>query len=126
MTDPVLPQSLHARGQFFYAALSVMLLNNPNGPVPELLYFMNPDQVLTFISMFEGTTIRVPTLKEFGEDLQIALAAYYRFNQGLTPQATQDRLRLTDAKWKALAKRLDRWCEAMRDEVQMDPQAVLS
>jgi hypothetical protein len=122
---PIIPNSIADRSQFFYTALSMLMARQQNSVMPELLYFMSPDQVLTFIATYEGSTVRVPTMKEIGEDLMTALAAYYLYGQKLTEQATQDKLKLTDAKWRVILNRLVRWKEHMAKEAGVDVEELV-
>lgn len=93
--------------------------------MPEALYFLNPDQVMTFIATYEGSTIRVPTIKEFGEDLMAALAAYFLYNQKLTEQATQDKLKLSNAKWRIIHNRILKWREHVLVETGVDVENLI-
>ena len=126
MSDVHIPRSIHDRSQYFYAALSVLMSRQQNSIMPESLYFLSPDQILTFVATYEGQTIRVPTVKEFGEDLMVALAAYYIYNQKVTPQAAQAKLNLTDARWRVIMNKLARWQEYVQDETAMDPTRLVA
>ena len=125
MESPNIPRSIHDRSQYFYTALSVLMSRQQNSIMPEVLYFLNPDQLLTFVATYEGQTIRVPTIKELGEDLFVALAAYYIYNQKITPQAAQAKLKLTDAKWRVVMNKLGKWQEFVKDETAMDPAKLV-
>lgn len=59
-----------------YIALS-LLCSNQNSLVPEILYLLNPDQIISFIKIFGGETLRIPTPSEFGRDMTAALACYH-------------------------------------------------
>lgn len=128
MTDdtpfPEIPSSITNRSEFFYTAMSMLMARQQNSVMPELLYFMSPDQVLTFIATYEGTTVRVPTMKEVGEDLTTALAAYYLYRQKWTEQATQDKLKLSDAKWRVILNRLHRWRDYMAKEAGVNVEKL--
>jgi hypothetical protein len=64
-----------------YMALS-LLCSNQNSLVPEILYILSADQVINFIKVFGGETIRIPTAVEFGRDLTTALACYHTIVEG--------------------------------------------
>lgn len=125
MSVPSLPTAIHERSQFFYTALTVFLSRQNNGIMPEALYFMEPDQLLTFVQTFGGTTVRVPTMKEFGEDLLVSLALFHHHTRGLTWQAVQDKMDIPDGKWKVIMTKAEKWHAFMKDELQMDPAQLV-
>jgi hypothetical protein len=59
-----------------YMALSI-LCSNQNSLVPEILYILSPKQIIEFIKVFGGETLRVPTPGEFGRDMMASLACYH-------------------------------------------------
>jgi hypothetical protein len=59
-----------------YLALSV-LCSSQNSLIPELLYLFSPKQLVDFIRIYGGETLTIPTPKEFGRDLMVALASYH-------------------------------------------------
>ena len=64
-----------------YLALSI-LCSDQNSLVPELLYLLSPRQVIDFIKVYGGETIRVPTSEEFSKDLMVALCCYHVIVEG--------------------------------------------
>src|ERR671917_1923562 len=64
-----------------YIALSI-LCSRQNSLVPELLYILSPQQITTFIKVFSGQTLRIPTADEFSRDLMASLAAYHIVVEG--------------------------------------------
>src|SRR4051812_49340667 len=64
-----------------YIALS-LLCSRQNSLVPELLYILSPQQITTFIKVFSGETLRIPTVDEFSRDLMASLAAYHILVEG--------------------------------------------
>src|SRR3954452_22223306 len=71
MNDELDPNSSVA-----YIALSI-LCSRQSSLVPELLYIFSPQQITTFIKVFSGETLRIPTVDEFSRDLMASLAVYY-------------------------------------------------
>jgi hypothetical protein len=59
-----------------YMALSVLCMSQ-DSLVPEILYMLSPEQVINFIRVFGGETLRIPTSEEFNKDLMVALACYH-------------------------------------------------
>ena len=64
-----------------YIALSV-LCSRQSSLIPELLYILSPQQITTFIKVFSGETLRIPTVDEFSRDLMTSLAAYHIVVEG--------------------------------------------
>ena len=61
-----------------YIALSI-LCSFQNSLVPEILYLMSPKQIIDFIKVFGGETIKVPPAEEFSRELLAGLACYHIF-----------------------------------------------
>src|SRR3954465_8181920 len=76
MNDELDPNSSIA-----YIALSV-LCSRQSSLVPELLYILSPQQITTFIKVFSGETLRIPTVDQFSRDLMTSLAAYHIVVEG--------------------------------------------
>src|SRR5215208_3920209 len=64
-----------------YIALS-LLCSRQSSLVPELLYILSPQQITTFIKVFSGETLRIPTVDQFSRDLMASLAAYHIVVEG--------------------------------------------
>src|SRR3954453_1597899 len=64
-----------------YIALS-LLCSRQSSLIPELLYVLSPQQITTFIKVFSGEKLRIPTVDEFGRDLMASLAAYHIVVEG--------------------------------------------
>src|SRR3954468_2596342 len=76
MNDELDPNSSIA-----YIALS-LLCSRQSSLIPELLYILSPQQITTFIKVFSGETLRIPTVDEFSRDLMASLAAYHIVVEG--------------------------------------------
>src|SRR4051794_17009923 len=66
-----------------YIALS-LLCSRQNSLIPELLYILSPQQITTFIKVFSGEKLRIPTVDEFSRDLMASLAAYHIVVEGMS------------------------------------------
>ena len=64
-----------------YIALS-LLCSRQSSLIPELLYIFSPQQITTFIKVFSGETLRIPTVDEFSRDLMTSLAVYHVIVEG--------------------------------------------
>ncbi len=64
-----------------YISLS-LLCSRQSSLIPELLYILSPQQITTFIKVFSGETLRIPTIDEFSRDLLASLAAYHIVVEG--------------------------------------------
>ena len=110
--NEIVEEDLGDRGEFIYSSLSFLLHDNPNSPIPEICYFMSPDQIVTFIKVFEGRSIKVPTLKQFAESMHCALAGYLRISQGYTWPAIEKRLEglsLNTRDFNRIKKKVEQW-----------------
>jgi len=117
---PHLPADLHERAEFFATALSVFLSRNDKAILPEVLYFLNPDQVLTLINTFGGTSVKIPTMKEFGEDLITTLVIFYHEVRGMSYDEIQRRLDIPQARWEAVMRKTEVWKEFVKDELVLN------
>jgi hypothetical protein len=54
-----------------------LLCSQQNSLVPEILYLLSPKQIIDFIKVYGGETLRIPTTQEFNRDLTTALACYH-------------------------------------------------
>lgn len=45
--------------------------------IPEVVQILSPEQLATFVKMYDGETIKVPTVEEFLYDLRLSQIAYY-------------------------------------------------
>jgi hypothetical protein len=59
-----------------YMALSILCASQ-SSLVPEILYLLSPKQIIDFIKVFGGETLRIPTTDEFSRDLMVALVCYH-------------------------------------------------
>lgn len=126
MTDsPNIPSDVSDRSQFFYLALAVFLSRQNNAMLPEALYFMEPDQIITFIETFGGSTIRVPSVKEFGDDLMLIVALFYHYGRGMTWISVQEKLGMNDLKFNMLKRKAEEFKQFSEREINMDPAQLL-
>src|SRR5215211_1983477 len=72
---------LDSNSSVAYIALS-LLCSSQNSLIPELLYILSPQQITTFIKVFSGEKLRIPTVDEFSRDLMASLAAYHIVVEG--------------------------------------------
>jgi hypothetical protein len=79
MTDD--DDELDPNSSIVYIALS-MLCTNSNSLIPELLYLFNPKQIVNFIKIFSGETIKVPTVDEFTRIINTSLAVHHVIIEG--------------------------------------------
>src|SRR6476469_3385063 len=64
-----------------YIALSI-LCSRQKSLTPEPFYIFSPQQITTFIKVFSGETLKIPTVDEFSRDLMTSLAAYHIVVEG--------------------------------------------
>ena len=91
-----------------YIALSV-LCSRQNSLIPELLYILSPQQITTFIKVFSGETLRIPTVDEFSRDLMASLAAYHIVVEGKSWDWFRLKYSLDGNYINSVKSRLDKW-----------------
>lgn len=111
-----LEQDLNDKSAFFYVAISFLLSRKKDSIIPEIMYFMKPEQVLQFIKTFEGGKVNVPTLKEFSLDLQCSLAAYLRMNKGYNWAFIQEKLDVDSRTITNIRKNIEEWNQYMKEQ----------
>src|ERR687894_3233351 len=72
---------LDSNSSVAYIALS-LLCSRQSSLIPKLLYIFSPQQITTFIKVFSGETLKIPTVDEFSRDLMTSLAAYHVIVEG--------------------------------------------
>ena len=107
-------QKLEDNTEFFYVAMSVALSNDENSIIPDALTFMTPDQIVTFISVFGGSKVKVPTPAEFSTYLFTSLAVFYRIKFSMPWKAIQDKLEISDKKMANVKKRVEQYTDWTR------------
>ena len=64
---------LDSNSSIAYIALSVLCSRQKSLSA----YLLSPQQITTFIKVFSGETLKIPTVDEFSRDLMTSLAAYH-------------------------------------------------
>src|SRR3954451_746593 len=95
-----------------YIALSV-LCSRQNSLIPELLYILSPQQITTFIKVFSGETLRIPTVDEFSRDLMASLAACHIVGEGKSWDWFQLKYSLDGNYMNSVKSRLDKWINGL-------------
>jgi hypothetical protein len=87
-----------------------------DGLVPEVMYLMDPNQLIKFLDMFGGRYLYVPTREEFAKDLEAALFIYYRFCEGKTTLAIQEMLNIDGNKLRSIQQKVNQYIEFSNKE----------
>src|SRR4051795_2666897 len=107
MNDELDPNSSIA-----YMALS-LLCSHQSSLIPELLYIFSPQQITTFIKVFSGETLRIPTADQFSRDLMASLAAYHIVVEGKSWDWFQLKYSLDGNYINSVKSRLDNWINGL-------------
>src|SRR3954447_190129 len=107
MNDELDPNSSVA-----YIALSI-LCSRQNSLIPELLYILSPQQITTFIKVFSGETLKIPTVEEFRRDLMTSLAVYHIVVEGKSWDWFQLNYSLDGNYLKSVRSRLNKWINGL-------------
>jgi len=95
-----------------YLALS-MLCARQTSLVPEILYLFSPRQLIEFIKVFGGESIRIPTTDEFSKDLLSALACYHVFVENKSWDWFEIKYKLDGNSIRSLQARLEHWVRGL-------------
>ena len=95
-----------------YLAMS-LLCSRQSSLVPELLYLLSPKQIMDFIKVFGGETIKVPEPTEFSRDLFSALACYHVFVENKSWDWFEIKYNLDGNSIRAIQTRLEYWIKEL-------------
>src|SRR3954453_19855852 len=95
-----------------YIALSI-LCSRQKSLIPELLYILSPQQITTFIKVFSGEKLRIPTVDEFSRDLMASLAAYHIVVDGKSWDWFQLKYSRDGNYINSVKTRLDKWINGL-------------
>jgi hypothetical protein len=95
-----------------YLAMS-MLCARQSSLVPELLYLLSPKQIIDFIKIYGGETIKVPHPEEFSKDLLSALACYHVYVENKSWDWFGLKYRVDGHSIRALQNRLELWIKGL-------------
>ena len=95
-----------------YIALS-LLCSRQSSLIPELLYILSPQQITTFIKVFSGEKLRIPTVDEFSRDLMTSLAAYHIVVEGKSWGWFRLKYSLDGNYINSIKSRLDKWINGL-------------
>ena len=95
-----------------YIALSI-LCSRQSSLIPELLYILSPQQITTFIKVFSGEALRIPTVDQFSRDLTTSLAVYHIVVEGKSWDWFQLKYSLNGNYMNSVKSRLDNWINGL-------------
>src|SRR5215217_6745202 len=95
-----------------YIALS-LLCSRQKSLIPELLYVLSPQQITTFIKVFSGQKLRIPTVDEFGRDIMASLAAFHIVVEGKSWDWFRLKYSLDGNYINSVKSRLDKWINGL-------------
>src|SRR4051794_32466827 len=95
-----------------YIALSI-LCSRQSSLIPELLYIISPQQITTFIKVFSGEKLRIPTVDEFRRDIMASLAAFHIVVEGKSWDWFQLNYSLDGNYINSVKSRLNKWINGL-------------
>src|SRR3954468_8390174 len=105
-------EELDPNSSVVYIALSI-LCSRQSSLIPELLYIFSPQQITTFIKVFSGETLKIPTVEEFRRDLMTSLAVYHIVVEGKSWDWFQLNYSLDGNYLKSVRSRLNNWINGL-------------
>src|SRR3954452_18526464 len=114
MSNEPIPDNdeLDPNSSIAYIALS-LLCSRQSSLIPELLYILSPQQITTFIKVFSGEKLRIPTVDEFSRDLMTSLAAYHIVVEVKSWDWFQLNYSLDGNYTNSVKSRLDKWINGL-------------
>ena len=98
-----------------YIAMS-FLSSKKNSLVPELLSILSIEQISTFVKMYGGENLKIPSPEEFQKELIAASAAYYIVGERQTWEWVQDKYDLNGHEIRSIRTTLERWIASAPQE----------
>jgi hypothetical protein len=98
-----------------YIAMS-FLSSKKNSLIPELLAILDIEQISTFIKMYGGESLKIPSPEEFHKDLIAATAAYYIIAENRDWTWIAEKYDLNGHEIRSIRTTLERWLENARPE----------
>lgn len=111
---------------FYYIALLVMLHKNKSSIIPEVCHILSPEQILLFVKMFEGETVRVPTRKELADSLLMALAIYYRHVLSFPWKMIEEKLSISSSKMRGIKQSMDAMIAQLQEDTGFTLEELLN
>jgi hypothetical protein len=110
-----LRNDLDPNSSVVYLALNI-LCSSQNSLIPELLYILSPQQIIEFIKVFGGETIKVPTPRAFNSDLLAGIACYHVLVEGKSWDWFELKYNLNGNSVRAVQARIDAWMMGLTRE----------
>lgn len=104
--------AFNAADALVFLALSVMQSRDPKSPIPELLYVLSNEQLVTLIRLFSGTTVHFPTVEDYRKNLLTALYIYHRIVEGKKNDWFRKRYGVKASAWRTVKARFEQWKES--------------
>ena len=90
-----------------------MAVGRKESPVPELLTFLDPEQIVTLVQVYGGRTIHIPTPQEFAKDMLAALFCYQMYVHGMSFGWCCEKYEVDGNKARSIKMIIDRWRDVM-------------
>ena len=115
---------LDSYSSFFYIALTFLISRRNETIPPEVLYLMDPDQVLQLCDTFGGSKIYVPTRKELSVELKAVLVLYYRYCKGFTDFSIREKLDIAGKEMSSINSKIKKYLEYIETEGLIPPSIM--
>jgi len=92
--------------------------NNPNSPLPEILYILDIEEVIKFIKIFGGKTFKVPTWGDLSNELKEGLSAYLHKSEGCSHDYIRTLLEIDGRSYSSMIKSIEKWEEYISENLQ--------
>lgn len=115
---------LDSFSSFFYIALTFLISRRNEGLQPEIMYIMDPEEILQFCDLFGGSKMYVPTRKELATDLKAAMVMYYKYCQDMTEFAIKEKLNISNKEMYTINSKIGHYLEYIKSEGLIPPKIM--
>lgn len=124
-TEEVLRQAnIESVADFMIIALSMLASKHENSLLPEVMFLMDPQQVIDLIRVFGGSTVYVPSSKEFAKDLTSAVIAYHKHVNRYSYSKIRKLMDLDGRAMRYLERNVDQWETWLRENDMKIPSIL--
>lgn len=125
-TDDFLRQAdIESVADFMIIALSMLASKHENSLLPEVMFLMNPQQVIDLIRVFGGSSVYIPSSKEFSKDLTSAVIAYHKHVNRYSYSKIRKLMELDGRTMRYLEYNVDQWEKWLKENDMRIPSVLL-
>jgi hypothetical protein len=114
----------NSRAVILYLTLSLLYSKNTCGVVPELLMFLEPDDVLKLLDIYGGKVLKIPNKDDFMKELRTVLYYYLSRCTDLPKKEIDEIMSMDGNETRGLEERIAVWFRFLRDNNLQLPEKL--